>query len=338
MKKHLFGLVLAIFGSIPALPAQWLNANFKSAQETILPAEAFVAGKDAGNRPYYITKIEMDGVAYITKIGKGWTGVTVPRGNTTANVGVSGAANNPFLVYCGDVKWVSAINGGTPANPVVVPTPTFGDVWIARVSLNSNTSGIGWVPVGQSEAQYLDQGVIHRTNRYHLLTHAGTPPPVAVVPQPEQAPNNNGEQVAPPATRQANANKKPGVVVAPGSSNSGGNTAQGNMKTGGVTFVFVYENGKIASGEDTYVEVIVQNKANLLVIGQYRLSSAEGELPLNGLEPGTYSAMITANYQENTSGNREGWTTSIPLTATPNPYVFTIRGGMVAMERVVLKK
>lgn len=324
MKNNLIFLLLALLGTAPALSAQWLEANFKSSQETVLPAGAFVAGKD-GTRPYYITKVIFNGNTYITKIGKGWTGVSIPNGNSMANIGVMGAQNNPFLVYCGEAQWAAAGNGRVPAGSVVVPAAS-GDVFVAKVDAGPTKTTIGWVVAGQSEAQYIDQGKLFRTSSYELLTGNSTPPPVAV--------SQESYQTVSPETRRALSNK-PVVAQAPGARNSR-NTGSGNQNTGGVTLAFVYENGKPVNGEEVSVEVTVYDSSTRAMVGTYNLESVQGELPLANLAPGTYNATIKASYQENTSGNREGWTTTVSLAYSPNPFNFTIRGGMTAVERVML--
>ncbi len=325
MKQNLLPFLFAFLGVLSTLSAQWSEANFKSSQVTILPSDAFEAGKD-GARPYYITKIGFNGATYITKIGKGSTSVSVPNGNNVANLGMIGASNNPFQVYCGDVQWASAGNGNVPGNSVVVPT-TGGDVYIAKINAGSTKSTVGWVPVGQSEAQYLDQGKLFRTSDYQLLTGNSVPPPVAVTPQDNPAASRE--------TRRPSGNKPP-VVVAPGTQNNG-NKPAGNMKTGGVTLVFVSENGNPVSGGDTYVEVTVYNSASRAMVGTYNLSSTQGEMEITNLAPGNYYTNIIANFEENT-GNREGWSIPIKLSPSPNPFNFSIRGGMIAMERIMLLK
>ncbi len=324
MKKNLPSILFFFVSTLTSVSAQWSEANFRSTQETILPSGTFEAGKD-GSRPYYIAKVIFNGATYITKIGKGWTGVSVPHGSTVVNIGMIGASNNPFQVYCREAEWAAAGNGSAPTNSVTVST-TEGDVYIAKVNIGPSKTTIGWVPVGQSEAQYLDQGKLLRTTNYQLLTGNSTSPPVAATP-------HNTLTVS-PETRRAVGNR-PSVVMAPGPQNSG-NAPSGNMNTGGVTLAFVYDNGQPVNGEDASVEVTVYNSATRAMVGSYQLNSAQGELPLTSLAPGAYNATIKASYQENNSGNREGWSNTISLSHSPNPFNFTIRGGMIAIERVML--
>jgi len=316
MKKRFNPFLLAFLGVFSSLSAQWSDANFKSSRETILPPGAFEAGNDGG-RPYYIAKVVFNGAIYITKMAKGSTSVSVPHGNTVANIGMIGAANNPFPVYCGDVQWASAGNGTAPTNSVVEALPG-GNVYIARVNLGPSITTVGYVSVGQSEALYLDKGKLFKSSNYQLLTSNSTPPPVAVNPEHTAS--------FPSATRRT-ADNRPA---------SGSPVASENMKMGNVTLAFVYERGRLVSGEDTFVEATVYSSATRSVVGVYRLTSPKGELPIPSLPPGAYYATIKASYEVNSSGNREGWTTPIQLSYSPNPFDFSIRGGMSTIERVTL--
>jgi len=316
MKKNLLLILLAFVGVSPPVSAQWADANFKSSRETILPPGAFEAGMD-GTRPYYIAKVVFNGAIYITKITKGSTMVSVPHGNTVANIGMVGATNNTFPVYCGDVQWTPTRNGAAPPNSVVETLPG-GKVHIAQVNLGPSITTVGYVLVGQSEALYLDKGKLFKSSNYQLLTSNSTPPPVAVNPENTAS--------FPPATRRTVDNRPA----------SGSPVAPENMKKGNVTLAFVYERGRLVSGEDTFVQATVYSSATRSVVGVYRLTSPKGELPIPSLPPGAYYATIEASYEVNTSGNREGWTTPIQLSYSPNPFNFSIRGGTSTVERVTL--
>lgn len=322
MKKYFVCLVVLFSGFSAALQAQWQYGNFISFQETVLPDNVFIAGRERG-APFYITKVEHGGNTYITKIVKGATVLAVPN----ANLGTIGSKNNKFLLYCGNARWTDAGNGQVPAGAAVVSAGALGNVYIARLRSPSGASVIGWVQVGQTEAEYLEEGNPYRSASYQLLVdEAVVPPPPATTEAPKKVL---------PTGRNTETNRKPVVVLPNGNNNNG---AQTNANTGGITLVFVYENGNPANPRNSdFVNIKLLNESGNLV-KQYYLESEKGEIYLHDLAPGRYSATIEAGYVENPSGNREGWTMNVYFKVSPNPARFQIRAGVVSNARVVLKK